>query len=224
MPLEAQQELIDQYAGTLDDELLEEEPFLAVIVVDQLEPGKFKGPQWHLGVKPVDFVLQGKTGAFHEYYALSKAARSKMGAAVTGFRGAGVKSLRIGKGDLIGTVLWFVRRDIRFGKGSDGQPIVAQNVLVPFKTADEAEVTRGKAVYSGEPVVPAAASLEWDEAKIEAVMGVIAGFKPTEIQRVAIKSPLESSLKQAILSGAALDHLLASGVAVLDADGKVQPA
>lgn len=222
MPLEEQERLIAEFAGTVGDKLEEETPFLAEIGADEITPGKYKGPQWHLAVKPLEFELRGKTGMFHEYYGLSKQLRSKMGAALVGLQEAGVgKGTPVGKGALVGFKCWFVRRDMRFGKGADGTPIVAEQVLLPLRKATEEELSR---VGTGEPASTPAAP-EWTDEQTAAVITAIEGLKPGEFQKAVLgrgtpASQLPRDLKNAILSGAALEYLTNKGLVILE-DGKV---
>ena len=137
---EEQRALIEDFDGAVGDELQTESPFLAEIMADEIIPGKW-APQWHVAVKPLQFALRGKTGMFHEYYGLSKQARSKMGAALISIAEHKIiaKGTQVGKGYLIGTVAWFVRRDMKFGKSASGEQLVSEGVLLVYSKASEEE-------------------------------------------------------------------------------------
>jgi hypothetical protein len=238
MTPEEQQALIDSYEDTIGMQLEEEQPFLGEIRADEYVPGKYKGPQWHLAVLPLEFEVRGKTGMFHQYYNRSSQARSTMGAAVIGFKQNRIfgPSTRIGKGDLVGTVAWFVKRDLKFGRDRQtGQQIISEGVLIPIRAATAEEqalagtvtpaVTGESATENGTAAAAPSSNLEWTSDQIDAVLNVIEGHATTEFQSLVIPksgagNKLARELKTAILSGAALRYLTANKYADM-VDGKV---
>lgn len=229
MSEEAQQALIDSWSGEVGMELKEEEPFLGQVVTDEVRPGKWN-PQLCIAVRPVDFQLKGKTGAFHEFYGLSAAKRSKMGAFLLALQENKItpKGTPVGKGALVGLVCWWVKRDIKFGKSQTGEPIVAEGVLIPVKPASEEEKARA-AIEGVAAQVQTPATLDWTPEQAEAVLTAVDGLAPKDFQKAVLTKGSEASklpreLKQAILSGAALSYLRDAGLATVDDEGKVQRA
>lgn len=237
MTPEEQQAIIDAYDGEIGMQLEDETPFLAEIRADDIGPGKFGGPQWHLAALPLHFQLRGKTGMFHEYYSLSNQARSKMGACLLGFSTNRIlpKGVKVGRGQLIGTVCWFVRRDIKFGRDASGQQIMSEGVLIPVKAATSEEQALAGTVTplagvepeaaSGNNAAPTPANLDWNEDQISAVLAVIDGLAMTEIQQAIMSRNgagynLPRELKTATLSGAAVKYLQSINRITVQ-DGKV---
>lgn len=193
--------------------------FLGVILKDTWEPGDF-GTQYAFGVKPVDFEIHGKTGAFHHWYPASTRTNSKMGYLLTGFRTAGYDAATpLGEGKLVGTVGWFIRKNIPFGKDkATGQPIVAEGVLIPTRLATPDEIARA----NGEAPAAAAASLEWNREQVDAVLEAIVGKTKTQMQVAAARATIAPELKNAILRGTALTYLMDNGVVEIDDSGVIR--
>jgi hypothetical protein len=203
----------------IGQEVVEAAPWLGQIVVDEWVPGEW-GMQWHLAVKPVDFSIGGKTGSFHTYYTLPKGdtirKNSKFGTVLEAMAQVFDKSVSIGQGVLVGQCAIWMRRDITFGKDKQGEPMVAEGVLVPVKKATAEESARAT---SGGPA-PTPAQPEWTEEEIEQVLHVIGGLPAKDLTRAAARSELSPKLKNAVMSGVAVDYLTAQGLIEL-ADGKV---
>lgn len=209
------------------------EPFLAVVACDEwVESDKVEGGiQWHLAVKPADIPIKGATGAFHTFYKPSEYKNSKMGAALAGLTKVFDDSIQIGVGQLLGKVCWWERKDIPYGTNKEsGEQMVAKGVLVPVRTATDAEIqhceTRVGAIESGTPAgqaptVEAADVTTLSVEDAEAILGVLEGKKKRVFQIAAAKSTLHPSLKQAIIDGTALEFLLETGMATLDEEGAV---
>jgi hypothetical protein len=196
----------------------ESAPFLGVVTVDQWEEGKY-GTQWHLAVRPVEFSLQGETGAFHTYYGASTRKRSKMGAFLAGARAvSALDGKRLGHGEMIGLTCWWVRRDISFGKDDEGEERIASGVLVPVKSATDEELARaGSPSEAATPADP-----EWTDEEIQAVLAVLDGKRPSEAQVAAAKARLSPELKNAIFSGHAIEYLTRQHMIELDGEGRVR--
>lgn len=215
---EEQQEVIDNWDGTVGMKLEEEKPFLGEIIADEIQPGKFGKPQWHVAVKPLEFELRGKTGAFHEYYGLSSNARSKMGAMLLSIQASRAvdKGTPVGKGQLVGLQAWFAKRDLKFGRGSDGQPIVAEGVIVVHHKATDEELANAgnRPTSAGEAAAPAAP--DWTDEQIEAVVAAIDGVAVKDMQKTVLNRQSEASklpreLKNALLNGTAVTFLSEQG-------------
>lgn len=193
--------------------------FLGQILKDTWEPGDF-GTQYAFAVKPVDFEIQGKTGAFHHWYPASTKSNSKMGYLLTGFRSAGYDpSTPIGEGKLVGTVGWFIRKNIQFGKDrTTNNPIVAEGVLIPTRMATPEEIARA----NGETAAPATAALEWTREQVDAVIEEIDGKTKQQMQITASRSKLAPELKNAILRGTALTYLVDNGCVEIDESGVIR--
>jgi len=200
--------------------LTDESPFLGTVVIDTVEEGTY-GYQWHLAVKPCEFELHGKagTGAFHTYYGVSQAKKSKIGAALEALEGVVKKGTRVGQDELLGLTCWWVRKDLPFGTDKEtGEPMVAKQVLIPLRKATEEEQERAaKGPVSAEVEAPTAL----DEDQLEAVLAVLRGKSPKDAQIAGAKSKLPPELKQFIMDGTAYDHLIENDVIVLDDDGKI---
>jgi hypothetical protein len=204
--------------------LVEAEPFLGVCCIDQYEQGDY-GIQVHIGVKPLDKKLEGKagTGMYHTYYTPSEVARSKCGYLMAGCGEVFPKGTPVGQGALLGTVAWWVRKDIEFGKNRDtGDVIKAGGVLIPVKKASDEEQAR-----AGEVDVAAVKQEEdrpeWSDDEVEAVLAVIEGIEKRKVARAAGSSKLPGKLKQAIINGTAIKHLEDAGL-LADVDGTYQRA
>ena len=226
----------------LDVKLQDAEPFLGEIVVDQWEAGKgFERdgvmqpgkPQLHLGFKPLSFEIRGQTGMFHDYYNLSTAKRSKMGLLVTAFKELIGKpgttpiqnDVKIGKGQLIGTRAWFVRKDISFGVNRDTGNEITVNITLPVRLATQEDIDQ-YAVYTegtrtaGEAIPVNLTGYTADE--IMALVETYAGHTLKDAQRAVLKNKeMAPPLKNSVMTGESLKWLVAQGHVTVDADGVV---
>jgi hypothetical protein len=196
---------------TVGSELTEQEPFLAQVEVDEYMTGEY-GEQIHLAVRPLEFaVAQDKTGQFHEWYKPSTKTTSKCGALLAGLKAIGIgDEVGVGEGELVGTVAYFVRKTIEFGKNRDGEVLKAEDCLLPFGPATDQDVARAKAsgASTGNKVAATPDAPDWTDDEIAAVIKLIEGKKQAQFQIAAARSKLAPELKNAVLSGAAVKYLL----------------
>jgi hypothetical protein len=211
---------------TIGTELTEDEgfgEFIAEIRKDTWEPGN-DGPQYALGIKPLSFEVQGKTGMFHHWYKPSAHPRSKMGMLLAGFQGAGYDpTIPLGEGRLVGTVGWFIRKTIVFGKDKvTKQPIQSEGVIIPTRLATQAEIDAANAVgAAADTETPSPSDLHWTAENMEAVSELIDGKTRKEIQLATVRSSLPPEFKAALLKGTAIDYLQEEGAITIDSDGRI---
>lgn len=217
---------------SLGVELQAETPFLGQIVVDEFVPGRH-GDQWHTAVKPLEYSIGGKTGAFHTYAKVSTVAHSVMGAQILAFRTTfGTRDpdtgaeRKIGRGQLNGLVAWFVRRDIKFGKDKlTGEDMKAEGVLIPIRLPSPEESARlaaGPAPALTAEAAPPPAKAAWTPEEVAAVLALIGGKKPVEYVRAATQAPgLSAEVKNAVLNGDAVRYLTEHGLVTTAPDGTV---
>jgi hypothetical protein len=208
---------------TLGMELRDSEPFLGVIAIDAWEDGQ-RGPQWHMGIKPVDRVIQGPTGCLHNWANHSEKKRSKMGLLLQATLSVwNDKNLRIGHGDLLGRVAVFETQTINFGTNKEtGEPIdVPLHIPVRAATAEEQARASG-AGGPGGGTISTPASPEFTDDEVEQVLGVIEGLDKREMQKAVMRSQLSPELKNAILSDKVIGPLTERGLIEVDGEGKVQ--
>lgn len=194
---------------TVGAELTDQEPFLGVIEIDEWADGEY-GEQLHIGVKPMEFkVAEDKTGMFHEWYKPSTKITSKCGQLLASLKGIDVgNEVAVGEGDLKGIIAWFVRKDLEFGKQKDGTVLKSEQVLLAHHVATEEDVRRGTEAMKGTATAATPGTPDWTDDEITAVIKLMDGKKRPQYQVTAAKSKLAPTLKQAILSGAALEYLL----------------
>lgn len=217
----------------LGDELQDGGEFLGVVMVDEWTQTKEGKWQWHLGVRPTDFDIQGETQMFHSWYTHSDRKRSKMGAAreaMMGLPDLFPPALKIGRGEMIGKACIWTRRDIDYGTDkTTGEKMIAESVLIPLRAAEPADVERavakaGKpnAGTSAAPVVEAAQDVgELDSDTLDTVLKLIDGKTKAEIQfAVARNKELSREVKQGLLSETIQQGLIEAGLIHMQ-DGKV---
>lgn len=209
---------------SIGSELKEETgEFLGIIGCDAWEEGKH-GLQWHLGVKPVDFAIGGKTGMFSTWYKPSDRKSSKMGAILLSMASgaaADFEGVNVGFGDLLGKVAVWKRINLEFGKDkTTGEPMVAEDVLVVVRAASADE--KARAASGGGPA-PAIAAPEYTDEQIECLISIYAGSAPADAKKTAAKGQYAPEIKNAVFSGAALEFLTSAGLVVVN-DGKVELA
>ena len=212
--------------------------FLGVIMCDEFTPSNRGGHQWHLGVRPVDYALQGKTGMWQSWYEVTKNKRSKLGMALDAMAGVFPKTTKIGKGELLGKCAIWVRRDIEFGKDKDNKPIVAEGVLIPIRLADAAEQARADAAQQGGWPVPgkqngvasspasagtgaAPSAVSLSDEDRDAVLDLIVGKTAAEAQMAAVQAELPGNVKAGLVAGTLFNQLAEEGHISVDAAGKI---
>jgi hypothetical protein len=133
--------------------------------------------------------------------------------------------VEIGKGLLVGTVAWWTRKDLTFGKDKQtGEPFKAEGVLIPLRAATEDEQRRGRSKMSGEssgaePVRPVDTAALDDDA-LMAALDVIDGQDDDGLQfAVARNKSLNKDVKQAILAGNLQAQLMEAGLLEKGEDG-----
>jgi len=205
-----------------DDAILaDDSEFLGVIVVDESVNGTY-GPQWHYAIKPVDFTLGGKTGAYHEYVPADKLTmRSKFGKALSAFVlvfGKG-QFKQVGAGEMIGQAAIWKRVRTDFGKDRQTKEQISVEQVLPFRLATAEERARASSV--GTTVdAPTAAPAQFSDEQREAIIKVVAGATPQEAIIAVAKSRLAPDLKGAIVNGTALPALVEGGFLVMNGEGK----
>lgn len=202
--------------------------FLGIVTIDQTVPGgtvtnndgstRETGPQWQLGVRPVHFALQGETGAYLTWFTPSTKKNSKIAAAIKAMSALPTvfpKGLKVAKGQLVGIVCWWVRRDLEFGSQ------IARNVLVPIREASDEDITEASDSIRGTGVVATPTSSYSDEDKA-VLIGALSGRTMEDAQLAAAKSRnIPQALKAAILSGDAVTSLMATGDIEMSVDGTI---
>lgn len=209
------------------DELQDESEFLGEITADEITPGSY-GPQLHWAVKPLNFAIAGKTGWFHDWYKISRHKRSKMGALIAKTAEVWGRDQFLGTGALVGKRAWFVRQDITFGTDRQtGEELKAEAVLIPTRLmapGDEALIltspTAGGTGASAAPPPPLSAETYTDEA-VDLLLATIDGAQADKLALVGARTNLPAPLKQALMSGGALEYLLEHELVMVDGDGKV---
>lgn len=205
------------------DSLIDDNEFLGVVTVDEMVTGDH-GPQWHYGIKPIDYDLGGKTGLHHEYVRSDvKLLTSKYGktlmAFVTVFGRDSAK--KVGAGEFIGKAAVFKRVRTNWGKRKGTAEEMVSEQLLPLRKPDDAELSRvtAKGITITQET-PAAVSLS--EEAIVAVLKVVDGCDPQKAVSAAARSRLPADLKGGILNGTLLPQLIATGRLMLDDGGTYQ--
>lgn len=215
---------IDDLDISIDDDFAEETPqdhsFVGEIVIDQYEPDDKGGYKWHVGVKPLGFTIGGATGAFHSWPKVKPGEKPKENSA-TGQMIQAIKSVfgkkpdgtsyRIGKGDLLGLVAMFERKDYSFGVNKKtGEEIVAKQLLFAVAPAEG---------YSTEgPAKSASAALLTDD-ELNVVVALAQGKTFREVKAAAVAdSSLDQQLRARIIGKTALVFAVDQGRLVLDGD------
>ena len=202
--------------------------FLGIITIDQIVPGgtitgndgtsRETGPQWQLGVRPVHFALSGETGAYVTWFSPSTKKNSKISAIVTAMSKLPAvfpKDKKVAKGQLLGTVAWWVRRDIEWGNQ------ISRNVLIPIGEATPEEIEEANESVRGLGAVPAQ-SLSFNEEETTVLLNFLDGKTLEDAQVAAARSRnLPDNLRQAVLSGDAVTSLTASGAIEMAIDGTI---
>ncbi len=220
---------VPQFNIGVDTQLTDAEPFLGEVVTDAWERSEKAdaGWQYHLAVKPLMYQIGGKTGAFHTYYNPSTAKKAKMGILLAGLKatcpdGFGPsKSKNIGEGHLIGTRLWFVRKDIDYGTDrTSGEQRVARDVLMPYKVPTAEELALIPDHEAGN--APAPKALEFTDDEVAALMAFLVGKTPADAVKAAVKdTTLDKAIKNAITGGSAVRYLKKTGK-LTDTTGTLQ--
>ena len=214
--------------------------FLGVIVTDAWTKGKAfeegqEAPwQWHLAVRPTfnrdgsEIRIGGETQAFHTFARYNEKANSTLGVQRKAMLTVFPEDLKIGEGQLTGKAAWWERKDVTFGKGRDGEPMVAKQVLIPTAPASDEETARAvKAANDyGSPVpaqaVEAASDVEeLDAATLDTVLALLHGKNRTELQfAVAREKTLSKEVKQGLLSEQLIKALAEKGLLKTGSDGR----
>lgn len=212
----------------------EGDPFLGVIVVDELQPAKSefaKGShEWHFYVRPVNFKLNDETNAFRDIVQVSSKENSKLGAIMAGLKtvfGANVhiaaqqtrRAYGATESELVGRVAWFLRKELKFGNDIR----VTATVAVRKATAEEVESAKDVGAYVApeEAQVAAEAPFEWTEEAIKSALQVLDG--QTERSKLRASRSLQGNeyyaLRNAINSGEAERYLQENGYLTTDDAG-----
>jgi hypothetical protein len=213
----------------LDHDIVDEsQPYLGVIILDEWQPNRAgNGYEWHLYVRPIDFIVKGELACFFNRAKISTSANSKMMRTLDALQKVFGKSKQpIGKKHLVGKIGVFVNRQISFGIGDDGTEIKSRVILAVRKATDE-ETARAQATadavmagnlapsggtsapiagYNPQPQAPS-----FSESDLDAMFAVVEGKAPQEYQMAALGSGLPAPLMNAVLSGAAVKALKDAG-------------
>lgn len=201
-----------------DDTIQKERIFSGEIVSDEMIRGDY-GPQWHFAVKPLEYTLDTKTGAHHEYVGVDKRGpRTKFGVIVGSALLVVGKGSTIGKGELVGRQFNFLEKDFSFGRDRDTkEPIVRTFMLFHSELSDDdkARISAAGTIVSKMP------TSEFTDEQAEAIIALVAGQSEASISSIAARSKLEATLKASVMSGKAIPALVASGKLV-QVDGKLE--
>jgi hypothetical protein len=204
-------------------------PFLGIIVIDQIVPaGTFTnddgttretGPQWQLGVRPVHYALDGETGAYPTWFTPSTKTNSKMAAIITAMSKLPTvfpKTMKVGRGQLIGVVCHWVRRDMQFGRN------LSRNVLIPIKEATEDEIEDAHQSIQNLGIAPAPTSESYTDEEKATLLQFLSGKTTEEAMVAAAKARgLAQKIRADILSGDAITALMGSGDIEMAVDGTI---
>lgn len=246
MPESATGEVQNPVRVAIDTELQEEVPVAVNIQADVWEPGKY-GQQWHVALKPLSFVLSGKTGMYHEWAGISTHKLSKMGLMIAAFRKVfptkdqNGETLFIGEHSYEGINAWFVRRTIKLpGKDrATGEPLQFQ-VWIPLKEMTDQEIeeaakqlevaqaaqatgggnrqsTNGAATGA---TAAAPESVDLTDDDVAALLMYFQGKGTKEVQIKAGRSDLSKNAKAAVMSGYAAELLTSTDQVHVGDDGK----
>jgi hypothetical protein len=202
--------------------------FLGIVTIDQVVAGgsvtnndgttRETGPQWQLGVKPVHFTIQGETGAYLTWFTPGTKKTSKMFAiikAMSDLPEVFPKGAKVAKGQLVGIVCWWVRRDIMFGNA------LSRNVLIPVAPASTEEIAEAQEAVRGMGVA-VNQSANYTDEDVETLLGILDGKTTDDAQLAAARNRnLQANLKQDILSGDAIKTLMGLGVIEMDTSGTI---
>lgn len=202
-----------------DDLIKSEREISGEIVVDESIQGDY-GPQWHFAFKPLEYTLNTKTGAYHEYVPTDKRGpRTKFGIIVSSLM-LTMKDNRpksIGSGEMIGRQCMFLEKDFKFGKDKDTQEDIVRTFLLflrEFTDEDKQRIAEAGSVVAS---MPSASSMSDED--VEAILSLIDGTKEGNVTAVAARSKLSQGLKAAVLSGSAVPALIAAGKILVDGTG-----
>lgn len=227
----------------IDTQLIDEVPVLVQIQADVWEPGKY-GQQWHLALKPLSFMLTGKTGVYHEWAGISTHKMSKMGLMIAAFRKVlptkdqNGEPLFIGENQYEGLNVWFVRRTIKLpGKDRETGENREFQVWIPIKEASDedledaarlleasiaAQKTGDGNRQAGVTNAAAASAPEADlpDEDVDALIAYFIGKGQKEVKIKAARSDLSKAAKAAVMSGYAESMLVDGQTVHIGADGK----
>lgn len=229
----------------IDTQLIDEVPVLVQIQADVWEPGKY-GQQWHIALKPLSYMLTGKTGVYHEWAGISTHKMSKMGLMIAAFRkvlptkDAAGNPLFIGEHQYEGLNAWFVRRTVKLpGKDRDGNTREFE-VWIPIKEPTDEELENaardmaasveaqrtgdgnrqgtGTAAAEGASADP----VDLSDTDVDALLAYFLGKGAKEVKIKAARSDLSKAAKAAVMSGFAESFLVDTASVHLNAEGKYE--
>lgn len=190
-------------------------PFDGEIVISQFEPGTY-GPQWHLAVRPLEFTLGGRTGAFHTYAKVNPGSPMKANSTAGKMKAAlavvlGPKGYDTIDGEdgqpvqrpipykiteLVGQRARFERRTLTFGKNKAGETMKAEQVLIAI------------APYVEPGSVAGNQGAAWSDEDVDVALSIVDGKTRTQARTAAAKSGASATVKNGLVGGALIDHLL----------------
>jgi hypothetical protein len=214
--------------------------FLGIVTQD--EPSVRQWPdgkiskKWHLAVRPVDYMIGGATGAWHMYAPVSTTEGSVMMDVVDAFREVlgsrdeDGKTRDIMKGELVGLVAHFERRDLTFERKGKG-PFTFEGALFPVAPAEYEETQRAKdlpeyvpAAVSepqGETVQEATPSDSFTEEQMDKLLDLLDGRNDVEAAREAASDPAHySDIRQAVVSTRGAQAAQDAGLLTKTTDGR----
>jgi hypothetical protein len=244
-------ELALQGASALDDipEISLDTPaehprFLGIITVDEVvvrqnkEGGQFK--RWQYGVRPVDYKIGGKTGAWTRDYPISKVegsimlqVRDSLKKVFGVLKNEDGSTVTLGKGQLIGLVAMFERRlGKAFGREYDGAVFAVEPATpeqIEKALALEPYVPAAPITDAAETVTPAASTnghYQLTDEEQKALLVVYQGRNDVQAAKFAMNERKEEygHLRDLIVNGSGVTALLQAGLITRLPDGRYASA
>jgi hypothetical protein len=125
--------------------------------------------------------------------------------------------VELGEGYLEGKALIWKKETVVFGQNRNGEDMKAEDMLIPLRMADDAEVKRAEAranqVDGAAPPVQAAEAQALSDEDLSQVLDLVDGKEGPAIQRAAAAKSctLSREVKQGLISGELLEQLVEHG-------------
>ena len=225
---------------TMEDEADESSPpFAGIIIQDEIstkvkEDGTAK-ESWHYSVRPVNYSIGGATGAWHTYCPLSKQHASIMQQVLGGYVvdsgdktvGLPFKSVfgrkpdgsvyNIGRGELVGLVGMWQRRNLTFVNKKAGTTYTSEGVLFLTGPASAEDTAKAKSLpavgsaNSAEQVVERTESLPVDQVEVLAEL-IVGNTSTAKALTAALSRGLPEDVIAELSNGNAHRTLVEAGI------------